>query len=86
MLAEQAAWIEARFVPERAQVRLRLAPALAPFSAQAARAARRWLDLDAAPAVIDSVLNGLSPAKPERACPARWTASSSPCAPCSGSA
>jgi AraC family transcriptional regulator, regulatory protein of adaptative response / DNA-3-methyladenine glycosylase II len=61
LLAEQAAWIEARFVPERAQVRLRLAPALAPFSAQAARAARRWLDLDAAPAVIDSVLNGLSP-------------------------
>jgi AraC family transcriptional regulator of adaptative response / DNA-3-methyladenine glycosylase II len=60
VLAPQASWIEARFVAERAQVRLRLAPALAHCSAQAARAARRWLDLDAAPEVIDSALNGLA--------------------------
>ncbi len=60
VLAPHAAWIEARFMADRPQVRLRLAPELAPCSAQAARAARRWLDLDAAPQVIDSALSGLS--------------------------
>jgi len=64
VLAEKAAWIEARFVPERSQVRLRLAPALAHCSAHAARAARRWLDLDAAPEVIDGALSAL-PARGE---------------------
>jgi AraC family transcriptional regulator, regulatory protein of adaptative response / DNA-3-methyladenine glycosylase II len=59
VLADKAAWIEARFVAERSQVRLRLAPALAHCSAHAARAARRWLDLDAAPEVIDGALSAL---------------------------
>lgn len=70
VLGEQATWIEVRFVAQRSQLRLRLAPELACRSAQAARAARRWLDLDATPEVIDdtlaSLLNGAasSPAGP----------------------
>jgi len=59
VLGEKAAWIEARFIPERSQVRLLVAPALAQCSAQVARAARRWLDLDAAPDVIDVALSEL---------------------------
>jgi AraC family transcriptional regulator of adaptative response / DNA-3-methyladenine glycosylase II len=59
VLGENAAWIEARFIAERSQVRLRLASALAHCSARAARAARRWLDLDAAPEVIDGALSAL---------------------------
>ena len=56
VLGEKASWIEARFIHERSQVRLRLAPALAHCSASVARATRRWLDLDAAPEVIDGAL------------------------------
>jgi len=58
-LAASAGWIEARFVAGSAQVRLRFAPALAPASGRIVGAARRWLDLDAAPDAIDATLAGL---------------------------
>ncbi|HUP08630.1 MAG TPA: Ada metal-binding domain-containing protein [Caldimonas sp.] len=54
-----AAWLEATFVPDRARVRLAFAPALAPASAHVIAAARRWLDLDAAPDAIDAALADL---------------------------
>ena len=43
-------WIEAEFAPAAPVVRLRFAPALAAASGRVVAAARRWLDLDAAPA------------------------------------
>ena len=55
-LAAAPGWIEATFVPAAAQVRLRFAPALAPASGRIVGAARRWLDLDAAPEAIDATL------------------------------
>ena len=58
-LAAEPGWIEATFVPEAAQVRLRFAAALAPASGRVVGAARRWLDLDAAPEAIDSTLGEL---------------------------
>ncbi|MDE2082610.1 MAG: helix-turn-helix domain-containing protein [Burkholderiales bacterium] len=51
-----AGWIEARFVPERHEVHLRAAPALAPVLGAVLQCVRRWLDLDADPALIDPVL------------------------------
>ena len=58
-LASVAGWIEAEFVPERSRVSLSFAPEMAAASATVAAAARRWLDLDAAPHSIDAVLLGL---------------------------
>ncbi len=58
-LAESGGWVEARFDPGRDRVQLRFAPALAEASARVVAAARRWLDLDAAPAHIDAALAGL---------------------------
>ena len=55
-IAREAGWIEASFEPERDRVRLRFAPTLAGASARVVAAARRWLDLDAAPAHIDAAL------------------------------
>ncbi|MBS0434185.1 MAG: DNA-3-methyladenine glycosylase 2 family protein [Proteobacteria bacterium] len=55
-LAEASGWVEAVFDPARGRVQLRFAPALASASARVAAAARRWLDLDAAPAHIDAAL------------------------------
>lgn len=49
-------WIEARFMPEADRVRLRFAASLAPASAQVLMFARRWLDVDAAPATIAEAL------------------------------
>ncbi len=51
-----AGWIEAEFVPQHARVVLRFAPVWLAHSANVIRAARRWLDLDAAPHAIDAVL------------------------------
>ena len=59
VLGAPPGWIEAHFVPERAQLRIALAPALAGASARAAHAVRRWFDLDASPDVIDGALRGL---------------------------
>ena len=58
-VAAQAGWVEARFDPSRDRVQLRFAPALAASSARMIAAARRWLDLDAAPAGIDAALANL---------------------------
>lgn len=58
-LADAAGWMEASFDVERSRVRLRFAPALASASARVAAAARRWLDLDAAPEHVDSALADL---------------------------
>ncbi|HMC15470.1 MAG TPA: AlkA N-terminal domain-containing protein [Albitalea sp.] len=58
-VADQAGWLEAEFVPERSQLRLSFAAELAPASARLVGAVRRWLDLDAAPQAIDSVLQQL---------------------------
>jgi len=58
-VAAQAGWVEARFDPSRERVQLRFAPALAASSARMLAAARRWLDLDAAPAGIDAALANL---------------------------
>jgi AraC family transcriptional regulator of adaptative response / DNA-3-methyladenine glycosylase II len=58
-VADPAGWIEAQFVPESQRVRVRFAASLAPASARVVGAARRWLDLDAAPASIDTALADL---------------------------
>lgn len=58
-LADAAGWVEALFDPARDRVHLRFAPALAGSSARVVAAARRWLDLDAAPAHVDAALADL---------------------------
>jgi AraC family transcriptional regulator of adaptative response / DNA-3-methyladenine glycosylase II len=58
-VADMPGWLDAEFVPERSQLRLSFAPGLAPASARLVGAVRRWLDLDAAPQAIDSVLESL---------------------------
>ena len=58
-VAPQAGWIEAEFVAGSDVVRLRFAPALATASGRVVTAARRWLDLDAVPQVIDATLADL---------------------------
>jgi AraC family transcriptional regulator of adaptative response / DNA-3-methyladenine glycosylase II len=55
-VAAQPGWIEARFMPESDRVQLRFAAAFAPGSAHILASARRWLDLDAAPATIAEAL------------------------------
>lgn len=59
VLSDEPAWLDVRFVPSRQQVKLRLAPALAAATGSVAQAARRWLDLDASPEVIDTALGDL---------------------------
>lgn len=59
VLSAEPAWLDVQFVPLRHQVKLRLAPALAAASGGVAQAARRWLDLDASPEVIDTTLGAL---------------------------
>jgi AraC family transcriptional regulator of adaptative response / DNA-3-methyladenine glycosylase II len=57
--ASAAGWIEARFDPAASRVRLAFAPQLSGTSAAVIASARRWLDLDAAPATIDAALADL---------------------------
>ena len=54
-----AGWLEARFVPASARLRLAFAPALGDASGAVIALVRRWLDLDASPATIDDALAGL---------------------------
>ncbi len=54
-----AAWMSAEFVPHKARVLLSFSPEWASASAAVATAARRWLDLDAAPHAVHAVLAGL---------------------------
>ncbi|MDH5538575.1 MAG: helix-turn-helix domain-containing protein [Rhizobacter sp.] len=58
-MAPTAGWVEAQFLPAAARVRLSFAPHWAGNSGSIVAAVRRWLDLDAAPATIDSVLADL---------------------------
>ena len=58
-VAAAAGWIEAEFVVGAPLVRLRFAPELASASGAVNAAARRWLDLDADPHVIDAALADL---------------------------
>jgi AraC family transcriptional regulator, regulatory protein of adaptative response / DNA-3-methyladenine glycosylase II len=58
-LQQQAAWIAAEFVPDKARVRLSFSPEWAHASAAVATAARRWLDLDAAPHTLHLALGDL---------------------------
>ena len=55
----RAAWIAAEFIPEKARVLLSFSSELAASSAALAQAARRWLDLDAAPQAVDAMLADL---------------------------
>ncbi len=59
LVASAAGWIEARFEPDTPRMRLRFAATLAPAAGRIVALARRWLDLDAAPAEIDTALAGL---------------------------
>ncbi len=59
VVSARPGWLEAVFEPARAQVRLRYSADWAHDSAQVMAAVRRWLDLDARPALIDAALAGL---------------------------
>jgi AraC family transcriptional regulator of adaptative response / DNA-3-methyladenine glycosylase II len=56
VLADEAGWISARFDATAARVQIQFSPQWAMASARIAAAARRWLDLDAAPQTIDAAL------------------------------
>ncbi|MBC7716946.1 MAG: helix-turn-helix domain-containing protein [Pseudorhodobacter sp.] len=55
----QSGWIAAEFVPDKARVRLSFSPEWAGASGTVAAAARRWLDLDAAPHTVHAALADL---------------------------
>ncbi len=57
--AMPAGWVAVQFAPGAPVLRLNLAPSLLPHSAALVAAVRRWLDLDAQPAVIDAALREL---------------------------
>ncbi len=59
-----AGWLELRFAPERHEVHLRAAPALAPALGGLMQRVRHALDLDADPARIDPVLATIPGARP----------------------
>ncbi len=59
IVSAEAGWIEASFEPLAAQVRLRFCPQWAMASAKVVNHARRWLDLDASPQIVDAALSGL---------------------------
>jgi AraC family transcriptional regulator of adaptative response / DNA-3-methyladenine glycosylase II len=52
-------WIAARFVPERSELQVALAPSLTPALGTVAQRVRQAFDLDAEPALIDAALAGL---------------------------
>jgi AraC family transcriptional regulator, regulatory protein of adaptative response / DNA-3-methyladenine glycosylase II len=56
---QPAAWMRAEFAPDKACVRLSFSPDWANASAAVAGAARRWLDLDAAPHTVHAALADL---------------------------
>ncbi|WP_119353979.1 DNA-3-methyladenine glycosylase 2 family protein [Azohydromonas sediminis] len=51
-----AGWLAARFVPERCELQLRVAPTLAPVLGDVIASVRHGFDLDADPAAIDAAL------------------------------
>ena len=56
-------WIAARFMPERGEMQLAIAPSLTPAIGTLAQRVRQAFDLDAEPALIDAALAGL-PGRP----------------------
>jgi AraC family transcriptional regulator of adaptative response / DNA-3-methyladenine glycosylase II len=56
VLAAAPGWLEARFANDAARVQLSFAPSLGAASGAVIATARRWLDLDAAPATIAEAL------------------------------
>jgi AraC family transcriptional regulator of adaptative response / DNA-3-methyladenine glycosylase II len=58
-LTGQGGWIEAEFMAERAQLRLRASASLIAATGTLLPAVRRWLDLDADPQLVDEALQGL---------------------------
>ena len=56
-------WIAGRFLPERGEMQLAIAPSLTPAIGTLAQRVRQAFDLDAEPALIDAALAGL-PGKP----------------------
>ena len=54
--AAEPGWIEARYEPQRSCVRVAFSPSFGPASSAVIASVRRWLDLDAAPDVIDAAL------------------------------
>jgi AraC family transcriptional regulator of adaptative response / DNA-3-methyladenine glycosylase II len=68
-----AGWISARFVPERCELHLSVAPALRPALGPLLQRARHAFDLDADPAQIDPVLASVpGPARPGVRLPGSW--------------
>ena len=59
VVGEAAGWLEATFVADRSQLRVRYSNSLAASSGALLRAVRRWLDLDADPQASDLALSGL---------------------------
>jgi AraC family transcriptional regulator of adaptative response / DNA-3-methyladenine glycosylase II len=59
IMSDEAGWIEAQFEPQASRVRLRFCPQWAIASAKVVSSARRWLDLDATPQIVDASLAGL---------------------------
>jgi len=68
-----AGWLSARFVPERCELHLSVAPALRPALGPLLKRARHALDLDADPALIDPVLAAMpGPLRPGQRLPGSW--------------
>ena len=59
LAGDAAGWVEAEFLSDTSQVRLRFSARLANASGRLVSEARRWLDLDAAPQTIDTALSAL---------------------------
>ncbi len=58
-IAPVEGWIEVDFATPRNHVRVRFAPAFAPYAGRVLAGVRRWLDLDAAPQTIAAALADL---------------------------
>ena len=66
-------WVEARFLPQRHEVHLTVAPALRPALGALLQRTRHAFDLDADPAAIDPVLASVpGPARPGLRLPGSW--------------
>jgi AraC family transcriptional regulator of adaptative response / DNA-3-methyladenine glycosylase II len=58
-MGDEGGWIEASFLPQRPQLRLRYSASLVAAAGTLLPATRRWLDLDADPQAIARALHGL---------------------------
>jgi len=70
---QMAGWIEARFMPDRHELHLAVAPTLRPALGTLLQRARHAFDLDADPAAIDPVLASVpGPTRPGLRLPGSW--------------